>query len=56
VIDSKDPSIPLKEFMYHENRFKIIQAKDPVLAEAFLQTAEEQKAMRWHRLKTLKGL
>lgn len=56
VIDSKDPSIPLKDFMYHENRFKIIQAKNPVLAEEFLQTAEEQKATRWHRLRTLKGL
>ncbi|MCE3282864.1 MAG: pyruvate-ferredoxin/flavodoxin oxidoreductase, partial [Chitinophagaceae bacterium] len=56
VIDSKDPSIPLKEFMYHENRFKVIQAKNPVLAEQFLQTAEDQKNTRWHRLRTLKGL
>ncbi|HEX6916075.1 MAG TPA: pyruvate:ferredoxin (flavodoxin) oxidoreductase, partial [Chitinophagaceae bacterium] len=56
VIDSKDPSIPLRDFMYHENRFKVIQAKNPELADDFLQTAEEQKAIRWHRLHTLKGL
>ncbi len=56
VIDSKDPSIPLKDFMYHENRFKVIQAKNPELAEEFLETAEAQKAQRWHRLRTLKGL
>lgn len=56
VIDSKDPSMPLKDFMYHENRFKVIQAKDPELAASFLETAEVQKATRWHRLQTLKGL
>jgi pyruvate-ferredoxin/flavodoxin oxidoreductase len=56
MIDSKDPSMPLKEFMYHENRFKVIQAKNPELAEEFLETAEAQKATRWHRLHTLKGL
>jgi pyruvate-ferredoxin/flavodoxin oxidoreductase len=56
VIDSKDPSIPLSEFMYHENRFKVIKQKDPVLAEEFLATAESQKAVRWQRLNTLKNL
>ena len=56
VIDSKEPSIPLSEFMYHENRFKIIKAKDPELAEHFLQQAEEMRATRWDRLVTLKGL
>jgi len=56
VIDSKEPSIPLSEFMYHENRFKIIKAKDPQLAEKFLHQAEEMRATRWDRLVTLKGL
>ncbi|MDE3234330.1 MAG: pyruvate:ferredoxin (flavodoxin) oxidoreductase [Bacteroidota bacterium] len=56
VIDSKEPSIPLSEFMYHENRFKVIKAKDPVLAEAFLHQAEEARTNKWDRLVTLKGL
>ncbi len=56
VIDSKEPSIPLSEFMYHENRFKVIKAKDPALAEEFLHRAEEQRANKWDRLVTLKGL
>ncbi len=56
MIDSKDPSLPLKEFMYHENRFKVIQTKNPELAEEFLEMAEAQKATRWHRLHTLQGL
>lgn len=56
VVDSKDPSLPLSEFMYHENRFNVIKAKDPALAARFLETAEELKENKWHRLQTLKGL
>ncbi len=56
VIDSKEPSMPLADFMYHENRFKVIKAKDPVLAEEFLKQSEELKTSRWERLLTLKGL
>lgn len=56
VIDSKQPSMPLSEFMYHENRFNVIKAKDPELAEAFLQQAEEQKNAKWDRLNLFKGL
>jgi len=56
VIDSKSPSIPLSEFMYHENRFNVIKAKDPELAERFLHQAEEAMVSKWERLDTLKGL
>ena len=56
VIDSKEPTMPLGDFMYHENRFKIIKAKDPVLAEDFLHQAETARQTKWERLVTLKGL
>ncbi|MBC6491251.1 pyruvate:ferredoxin (flavodoxin) oxidoreductase [Flavihumibacter stibioxidans] len=56
VLDSKDPSLPLSEFMYHENRFQVIRAKDPVVAEAFLVQAEEAKKEKWDRLHTLTAL
>lgn len=56
VIDSKEPSLPLSEFMYHENRFNVIKAKDPELAAVFLQQAEEMRNGKWDRLQTLKGL
>jgi pyruvate-ferredoxin/flavodoxin oxidoreductase len=42
VIDSKEATLPISEFMYQENRFKVIKAKDPVLAEEFLQKSKEQ--------------
>lgn len=56
VVDSKDPSLDLSEFMYHENRFNIIKAKDPELAARFMDQAQEAKVNRWERLETLKGL
>jgi pyruvate-ferredoxin/flavodoxin oxidoreductase len=56
VVDSKEPSIALSEFMYHENRFNVIKAKDPELAERFLHQAEEATVSKWERLDTLKGL
>ncbi len=56
VIDSKQPSMPLSEFMYHENRFNVIKAKDPELAERFLHQAEEEKTAKWDRLNLFKGL
>ncbi len=56
VIDSKEPTMNLSEFMDHENRFKVIKAKDPVLAERFMEQSEVAKTERWSRLQTLKGL
>jgi len=56
VVDSKDPSMSLSEFMYHENRFNVIKAKDPELAARFMVQSEEAKVSRWERLQTLKGL
>lgn len=56
VIDSKEPSLPLSEFMYHENRFNVIKAKDPALAERFLHQAEEEKTAKWEKLQLFRGL
>ena len=56
VIDSKDPSLPLAEFLYRENRFNLIKAKDPALAAKFLSEAEDATKERWSRLKILTGL
>jgi pyruvate-ferredoxin/flavodoxin oxidoreductase len=56
VIDSKEPTMALGDFMYHENRFNVIKAKDPELAERFLHQAENTRQTKWDRLVTLKGL
>ena len=56
VIDSKEPTLPLSDFMYNENRFKVIKAKNPELALEFLEQAEAAKTTRWEKLQTLKNL
>ena len=56
VIDSKEATMPLSDFMYHENRFNVIKAKDPALAEKFMHQSEEARISKWDRLLTLKGL
>lgn len=56
TLDSKEPSIPLSEFLYHENRFTVIRANDPDLAELFLHEVEHDVKDRWDRLNLLKGL
>lgn len=55
-LDSKDPSMPLSEFLYHENRFSAIRAKDPALADAFLHMAEEDLKNKYERLHLLQGM
>ncbi|HRH52744.1 MAG TPA: thiamine pyrophosphate-dependent enzyme, partial [Chitinophagales bacterium] len=56
VLDSKAPTLPLGEFMYNENRFNLIKAKDAELADTFLHEAEHDIHDRYERLNLLKGL
>jgi pyruvate-ferredoxin/flavodoxin oxidoreductase len=56
VLDSKDPSIPLEEFMYHENRFATIKNNFPEKAHEFLDMANEGVRSRWERIQALKAL
>jgi len=56
VIDSKKPTVALKEFMDHETRFSVIRAKNPELADEFLHQAEAATLSKWERLETLSGL
>ncbi|HYV91675.1 MAG TPA: thiamine pyrophosphate-dependent enzyme, partial [Chitinophagales bacterium] len=56
LLDSKEPTVPLGEFLYNENRFSVIKANDPNLAEMFLHEAESEMKDKWERLMTLKNL
>ncbi|MGG9964130.1 pyruvate:ferredoxin (flavodoxin) oxidoreductase [Ferruginibacter sp. SUN106] len=56
VLDSKDPSVALDEFMYHENRFATIKNNDPERATEFLAQANEGIKQRWERIQALKAL
>lgn len=56
TIDSKEPSVELNEFMYHENRFATIKNNYPEQADHFLHLANEGIRTRWERIQALKSL
>jgi pyruvate-ferredoxin/flavodoxin oxidoreductase len=56
VLDSKAPSVPLEEFLYHENRFATIKNNFPEKGTEFLAMANEGVRRRWETIETLKSL
>lgn len=56
VMDSKDPSVPMEDFLYNENRFATIKNNFPERAHDFLDQANEGMHLRWNRLMALKDL
>jgi pyruvate-ferredoxin/flavodoxin oxidoreductase len=46
-IDSKPPSVPLKEYIYSENRYRVLQKMHPEAAADFLQKAQEGVNAKW---------
>ncbi len=49
-LDSKEPSIPVSEFMYNEARFTRVIKQNKELAETLLQGAQEVVDAKWERL------
>ena len=47
MLDSKAPTQDLENFMYKQNRFRILRNSDPKRAEALLELAREDVASRW---------
>lgn len=56
VMASKEPSIPLKDYIYKEARYTRIIKEHPDVAETLLHEAEEGVKTKWLRLETLKAL
>ncbi|MGZ3847397.1 MAG: 4Fe-4S binding protein, partial [Flavisolibacter sp.] len=56
VVDSKQPSVELSEFLYHENRFSTIKANLPEKAAEFYQMEVDEIKHRWEKLEALKNL
>jgi pyruvate-ferredoxin/flavodoxin oxidoreductase len=55
-LDSKPPSVPLKDFMYEEARFTRVAKEDAALAAELLEYAQAEVNSRWKRLESLKTL
>jgi pyruvate-ferredoxin/flavodoxin oxidoreductase len=46
-LDSKAPSIGLKEYAYNENRYRVLTQTNPVAAEELMQAAQAVVKERW---------
>ena len=55
-LDSKEPSMPLSEFMYGETRFTRVVKDDAKLGEALLNKAQEEVDSNWERLELFRNM
>ncbi|MBU8920452.1 MAG: pyruvate:ferredoxin (flavodoxin) oxidoreductase, partial [Bacteroidales bacterium] len=46
-LDSKAPSIPLEDYIYNENRYRAVRARDPEMAADLLVRAQADVNRRW---------
>ena len=53
ILDSKEPSIPLKDYMYKEGRYSVLLRQNPELAEDLLHKAEHYVQEKWDSIKLL---
>ena len=52
-LDSKAPSLPLRQYIYTEGRYRILQQSDPATAKRLLEQAEQAVQERWQRYQHL---
>lgn len=48
MVDSKDPSISLEEYVYGENRFRMLKKQSPDVAKRFLDQAQKDVKLRYN--------
>ena len=56
VLDSKEPSIPLKDYIYSETRYKMLTLSDPEEAAKLLAEAEADIKTKWRLYKHLAAM
>ena len=52
-LDSKDPKIPLVDYIYNEARYKMLTKSNPEAAKHLLGLAEQEVRNRWHLYKQM---
>ncbi len=55
-LDSKEPTIPLEEFMYNETRFTRVAKENPELGASLLERAKEEVGTKWERLELYRNM
>lgn len=56
VIDSKDPTLPLADYVYNENRYKILQRSNPEASKQFIDHAQKSVIAKFKALKQMASL
>jgi pyruvate-ferredoxin/flavodoxin oxidoreductase len=56
TLDSKDPSIPLEQYVYNESRYKMLTQSDEERAEMLLKQAQQDVKSRWELYKQMAAM
>jgi pyruvate-ferredoxin/flavodoxin oxidoreductase len=56
MLDSKEPSIPLEEYAYAENRFRTLKSKDPARAKMLIELGQRDCDRRWNLYRQLAAM
>jgi pyruvate-ferredoxin/flavodoxin oxidoreductase len=52
-LDSSDPKIALRDYLYTEGRYRMLQQSNPDAAKALLEQAQKLVRQRWERYKQM---
>ncbi|HEV8369738.1 MAG TPA: pyruvate:ferredoxin (flavodoxin) oxidoreductase [Pyrinomonadaceae bacterium] len=55
-LDSRDPKIPLEDYIYTEGRYRMLQQSDPEVAKFLLGQAKKSVHHRWQQYKQLAAM
>jgi pyruvate-ferredoxin/flavodoxin oxidoreductase len=47
TLDSRESSVPLRQFLYNETRYQMLAKSDPARADELLREAEHDVRARW---------
>jgi pyruvate-ferredoxin/flavodoxin oxidoreductase len=56
VIDSKDPTIQLSDYIYQENRYKMLQRANPDISKKYLDLAQKSVIAKFNLLKQMAAM
>ncbi len=55
-LDSSEPTVPLKEYAYNENRYRMLAQSDPDRADTLLEQAQKTVVDRWRKYKHMASM
>ncbi len=56
IIDSKDPTLSLPDYVYNENRYKMLQRSNPEASKQLIDHAQKSVVAKFKMLKQLAAL